>query len=1041
MAVPRAKVALPPKHPPLPSSRQKMAKELLGNAMRESFSKAPFTSPVVDSKKAWGPLRGSADNPEMESSRRVSLGAGLLSSRPLSKSKGTPEHYASVDSSAENARPPGAWPLRTSASTEGSACDSKGPTGVFKRPTDSFAVIDTNIPAGGSIAHQTNLRKSQPEKIGPLKKCSSIKAGGSGKFAEGSKDPTGKAQSLECKDTWDVSAVSQGLGAQRNGLDKGSPPPDNDMDAQADENVSLRPSKSQDFASKEGLLAKFSHSGLSSSHHHPTGRAEALPKGPPTVSGAEDTWDFSEPPRPQQPDESPSPSMSPQGSSQNSHGSLELETRKDKPQNLEPQGESVASPLKSALSLISKSARKETSRMEQHQAESPVIGDPLLDPSLLGVPEGERQFPSRESGRDWGTPFSQVPGTCAADPYASMIRTMFGGPVCPGALGGESASLDWHSCCMCRGANVGVLDPFDPAGWNFHLSLAEQGEGQDYGQIDSDSACESDLEDYDNRWGMTSDDRRWGLVAYENRLRPPPPTVSAQYVPIRNNCLGISGPSYRSVYTRPKKYKMGNTYTRHYQLPTVASLLRARFPEFLRKRPIKIMTEGSGRSIQLDGSLQFEVQLETEGDNGESNTTHITLGGQLQPEDEQHAADKRTEMEERECDERSCRLAQHGLQHSHQCRLHRCASSWPHPASCRSMGAHMGHHPIQYGGAPHGLMLHSSAPFQIPLFGGGGPSSPFSPPGVHVPLHPVSCAHIGPPTATHMGAPRGTPNGGLQSYMTPFHGQTPVSLHGMASGWQPNVQTDNGAPGYLMLPVHRHAGSMGGPLGSSSPYWGSPMGAPSGCGGMPGPQGVFVPGHFASSPPGCPFVWNSPHSGLHRQHMQQMQQHGGPLHQGAPSGATGWWGTVGSRQCMMHSAPPAGLYNAHKQRQECESVDQKDGQGGSQQGGIPDSLTHPHLQEHAEAGEGVHGLPSRHLKGIAAGGSLGGGHWGWIDDEGQRPVPVCGGGYTEPPSEGLLAADAHRVKGVGYMEGPCGMKGVATGNLSVRVSPPVKGFL
>ncbi|KAL8449506.1 hypothetical protein Emed_003157 [Eimeria media] len=74
------------------------------------------------------------------------------------------------------------------------------------------------------------------------------------------------------------------------------------------------------------------------------------------------------------------------------------------------------------------------------------------------------------------------------------------------------------------------------------------------------------------------------------------------------------GPVYRTVYTRPKNYKMGNTYCKHYQLPTVASLLRAGMPEFLRKRPIKIMTEGSGRSVQLDGAFKFEVELKTEND-------------------------------------------------------------------------------------------------------------------------------------------------------------------------------------------------------------------------------------------------------------------------------------------------------------------------------------------------------------------------------------------------------------------------------------------
>lgn len=121
-------------------------------------------------------------------------------------------------------------------------------------------------------------------------------------------------------------------------------------------------------------------------------------------------------------------------------------------------------------------------------------------------------------------------------------------------------------------------------------------------------------DEYDFRWGMTATDKRWAKVTAtcEERLRPTPLLVSPRYLPIGTNQVGVAGPVYRSLYTRPRRYKMGNTYCHHYQLPTVSSLLRAQRPEFLRKRPIKIMVEGSGRALMVQGSVEFEVQLETE---------------------------------------------------------------------------------------------------------------------------------------------------------------------------------------------------------------------------------------------------------------------------------------------------------------------------------------------------------------------------------------------------------------------------------------------
>ncbi|CDJ35110.1 uncharacterized protein EMH_0070680 [Eimeria mitis] len=119
---------------------------------------------------------------------------------------------------------------------------------------------------------------------------------------------------------------------------------------------------------------------------------------------------------------------------------------------------------------------------------------------------------------------------------------------------------------------------------------------------------------------MLYGDRRWAKVPYEPRLSPAPPLVSPRYFSLSGGSrLGIAGPSYRSLYTRPRRYKMGNTYSKHYQLPTVSSLVRATMPEFLRKRPIKIMRDGSCRFLHANASVPLQIQQSTQQEDGGAN--------------------------------------------------------------------------------------------------------------------------------------------------------------------------------------------------------------------------------------------------------------------------------------------------------------------------------------------------------------------------------------------------------------------------------------
>ncbi|KAL8453365.1 hypothetical protein Emag_001881 [Eimeria magna] len=236
-----------------------------------------------------------------------------------------------------------------------------------------------------------------------------------------------------------------------------------------------------------------------------------------------------------------------------------------------------------------------------------------------------------------------------------------------------------------------------------------------------DSSSESDLEDYDHRWGMTKDDPRWAKVNYEERLRPAPPLVSARHVNSGRHCSGIAGPAYRTVYTRPKNYKMGNTYCKHYQLPTVASLLRAGMPEFLRKRPIKIMTEGSGRNLQLDGAFEFEVELKTETDACNS-CTHSPCSQGFHPQLQTCCSTEASGL----VPTATTPVCSHGCPHSP---MHAHTPAWPAAVEGAPDGSsnHMVRAPDGYGGsggggAPLFLCQGSPQPLQQmgpPSYGGG----------------------------------------------------------------------------------------------------------------------------------------------------------------------------------------------------------------------------------------------------------------------------------------------------------------------------------
>ncbi|KAL8272113.1 hypothetical protein Esti_003956 [Eimeria stiedai] len=252
--------------------------------------------------------------------------------------------------------------------------------------------------------------------------------------------------------------------------------------------------------------------------------------------------------------------------------------------------------------------------------------------------------------------------------------------------------------------------------------------------------------DFDHRWGMTKDDPRWAKVNYEERLKPAPPLVSARHVTNGPQSSGIAGPVYRTVYTRPKNYKMGNTYCKHYQLPTVASLLRAGMPEFLRKRPIKIMTEGPARTLQLDGALKFEVEFNIEAE--ACNSCNHSPGCQG-PHPELHACCS-TEALDSIPTGAAASVCSHGCFNSP---MHAHSDAWqaaavggaPHASSCQLQRA-----PVGYGGSSGGVapvLLCEGAPPPPSQYMGprsyGGCSWQMPVGGGSVEVHPgISTAHV-----------------------------------------------------------------------------------------------------------------------------------------------------------------------------------------------------------------------------------------------------------------------------------------------------------
>ncbi|CDI79571.1 hypothetical protein, conserved [Eimeria acervulina] len=299
--------------------------------------------------------------------------------------------------------------------------------------------------------------------------------------------------------------------------------------------------------------------------------------------------------------------------------------------------------------------------------------------------------------------------------------------------------------------------PLTAINFDFDLIPAEA-----TGEIDESE--ESDLEGLDHRWGMVSGDSRWAKVTSETRLNPPPPLVSPRYFSLSGgNRLGVAGPSYRSLYTRPRRYKMGNTYCKHYQLPTVSALLRAGMPEFLRKRPIKIMREGSCKFLHANATLPLSVQqaqTSTEQGEGAPHAAAAAAAAQIsagQPQEQQSPT-------------------QDNLPPS-------LTQSWQQRGVCQHEGSEYLGHPVY--GPPHLHPLVATAP-SYPCFFMGGPQQA----GVSLPPHAhmgasISQIHGGPSIwqpgqpvlgGPHMGSP--PPSGGPPGVYWSGHAGAPTGWIG-----------------------------------------------------------------------------------------------------------------------------------------------------------------------------------------------------------------------------------------------------------------------
>ncbi|CDI75905.1 hypothetical protein, conserved [Eimeria praecox] len=342
---------------------------------------------------------------------------------------------------------------------------------------------------------------------------------------------------------------------------------------------------------------------------------------------------------------------------------------------------------------------------------------------------------------------------------------------------------------------------------------------------DGEESEESDLEGLDHRWGMVWSDSRWAKVPSEQRYNPPPPLVSPRYVRVSGtNRLGISGPSYRSLYTRPRRYKMGNTYCKHYQLPTVSSLLRAAMPEFLRKRPIKIMTEGGCRFLHANASIPVNIQrVQTDKTEQQEGRSEAVAGAATEANinsEQAHKLIKKTEDSSPPPP-----LPQQAQQaHDPQCVHARLSQGATFTHECHTG---MGAPPYA---SPHAHLFPSTPPYPV-LFSGG-------------PQHAASSLL----PSTQMGALATPTPLVVPSYLQP----------GYPVGW--------GAPGGSFPSFVAHVDPAGAPGVCSNGHEEAPngrLGYPSGS----NPAGVFVP---------TPVGFHAPCAAIQQQVGQGSC--GGPIH-------------------------------------------------------------------------------------------------------------------------------------------------------------------
>lgn len=447
---------------------------------------------------------------------------------------------------------------------------------------------------------------------------------------------------------------------------------------------------------------------------------------------------------------------------------------------------------------------------------------------------------------------------------------------------------------------------------------------------------------------------------------------------------------------------MGNTYCKHYQLPTVAALLRAGAPEFLRKRPIKIMAEGSGKAVQLDGSLQFEVQLETEDEKGKPATAVTTCEGQQKAE----------EPPKEEAASSPCHRC-------HHCNAHGCCYAGS-PALCLAMGPQIEPPagPMMPMGPPNGYM------FPLPPMHGHDPRQTGRFPGPPPPLAALAMGSLEAPLHHHHAhmAPLMLPTMGPPQPFVPFPHEAPGLAYGQPHGSQAGSIMAGGAPGFPPSVFPGHTYPMEFSMGAFGPPAG-PFEWPSGSCAPPGPHagcgsGIQQPGSCAPPPPWPPFHCH-PHG-----HMQQ--RHGGPCGPACSVGQLHMPVIPGSpsapRQWIAHSAPP----------------------------GPPHGLIQPQLDgTTASPGHCVHSAPpsgpwrrgTRHpdMQGGMEGGPPCPGHWQWVSaGAADRPGAAYEAGIAEPPPpQGMQTTEDHTVKAGCDIQGPSEVHGTFVGG---ELPPTVKAL-